>query len=141
MMTDPISDLLTRIRNAAKARHARVDVPASKLKTEVVRILKEEGFIQTYKLVEESKTRKVLRIFLKYSSDGSAAHLETRQAAVRRLGRAAQRDWRFGNQHRDHASRRDDGPSRTQGECRRRSALRSLVEARRRKNLCRGSEE
>ena len=56
MLTDPISDLLTRIRNAAKARHARVDMPASKLKTEVVRILKEEGYIQTYKLVEESKT-------------------------------------------------------------------------------------
>jgi small subunit ribosomal protein S8 len=69
MMTDPISDLLTRIRNAAKARHARVDVPASKLKTEIARILKEEGYIQTYKLVEESKTRKSLRVFLKYTSD------------------------------------------------------------------------
>ena len=79
MMTDPISDLLTRIRNAAKARHARVDVPASKLKTEVVRILKEEGFIQTYKLVEESKTRKVLRIFLKYSSDRRSAITDLRR--------------------------------------------------------------
>jgi small subunit ribosomal protein S8 len=69
MMTDPISDLLTRIRNAAKARHARVDVPASKLKTEIARILKEEGYIQTYKLVEESKTRKSLRVFLKYTQD------------------------------------------------------------------------
>ena len=69
MMTDPISDLLTRIRNGAKARHARVDVPASKLKTEIARILKEEGYIQTYKLVEESKTRKQLRVFLKYTQD------------------------------------------------------------------------
>jgi small subunit ribosomal protein S8 len=73
MMTDPISDMLTRIRNAAAARHPRVDMPASKLKTEIVRILKEEGYIQTYKLVEESKTRKVLRVFLKYSSDRRSA--------------------------------------------------------------------
>ena len=68
-MTDPISDLLTRIRNAAKARHARVDIPASKLKVEVARILKEEGYIQTYKLIEESKTHKVLRVFLKYTPE------------------------------------------------------------------------
>jgi small subunit ribosomal protein S8 len=69
MMTDPISDFLTRIRNAAKARHARVDIPASKLKVEVARILKEEGYIQTYKLIEESKTHKVLRVFLKYTPE------------------------------------------------------------------------
>jgi small subunit ribosomal protein S8 len=73
MMTDPISDLLTRIRNAAAARHPRVDMPASKLKTEIVRILKEEGYIQTYKLVDENKTRKILRVFLKYSSDRHSA--------------------------------------------------------------------
>jgi small subunit ribosomal protein S8 len=73
MMTDPISDLLTRIRNAASARHPRVDMPASKLKTEIVRILKEEGYIQTYKLVDENKTRKTLRVFLKYSSDRHSA--------------------------------------------------------------------
>ncbi len=69
MMTDPISDLLTRIRNAAHAKLARVDIPASKLKAEIARILKEEGYIQTYKLVEESKTRKTLRVFLKYTPD------------------------------------------------------------------------
>src|SRR6202158_5871403 len=69
MQTDPISDLLTRIRNAAKARHARVDIPTSKLKAEVARILKEEGYISTYKLVEENKTRKTLRLFLKYTPD------------------------------------------------------------------------
>jgi small subunit ribosomal protein S8 len=73
MMTDPISDLLTRIRNAAMARHSRVDIPASKLKTEIARILKEEGYIQTYKLVDESKTRKTLRVFLKYTSDRRSA--------------------------------------------------------------------
>ncbi len=69
MLTDPISDLLTRIRNAAHARHARVDMPASKLKTEIARILKEEGYIATYKLVDESKVRKTLRVFLKYTPD------------------------------------------------------------------------
>jgi small subunit ribosomal protein S8 len=69
MQTDPISDMLTRIRNAAKARHARVEIPASKLKIEIARVLKEEGFIATYKLVDEMKTRKALRLFLKYTPD------------------------------------------------------------------------
>jgi small subunit ribosomal protein S8 len=69
MITDPISDLLTRIRNAARAQHPRVDVPASKLKIEIARILKEEGYLSTYKLVDESKVRKTLRLFLKYTPD------------------------------------------------------------------------
>ncbi len=69
MQTDPIADLLTRIRNGARARHARVDMPASKLKIEIARILKEEGYISTYKVVEETKTRKTLRVFLKYNPD------------------------------------------------------------------------
>jgi len=73
MQTDPISDLLTRIRNAARAKHARVDVPASKLKTEIARILKEEGYISTFKLVDESKVRKTLRVFLKYTPDKRSA--------------------------------------------------------------------
>ena len=49
-MTDPIADMLTRVRNAINARHPKVDVPASKLKTEIARILREEGFILNYKL-------------------------------------------------------------------------------------------
>lgn len=69
MQTDPIADLLTRLRNAARARHQRVDVPSSKLKTEIARILKEEGFISTFKLVDDNKPRKTLRLFLKYTSD------------------------------------------------------------------------
>jgi len=69
MQTDPVSDMLTRIRNAARARHARVEVPASKLKIEIARVLKEEGYISTYKVVDESKTRKALRLFLKYTTD------------------------------------------------------------------------
>jgi len=69
MQTDPIADFLTRIRNAAAAKHQRVDVPASKLKTEIARILKEEGYISTFKMVDESKTRRQLRVFLKYTPD------------------------------------------------------------------------
>ncbi len=69
MNTDPVADLLTRIRNAARARHARVDVPASKLKIEIARILKEEGYISAYKVVDETKARKTLRVFLKYTPD------------------------------------------------------------------------
>ncbi len=88
MMTDPISDLLTRIRNAAQARHSRVDIPASKLKTEIARILKEEGYIQTYKLVDESKTRKTLRVFLKYTSDRRSAITD-----LRRISRPGKRTY------------------------------------------------
>ena len=88
MQTDPISDMLTRIRNAAGAKHARVELPASKLKIEIARVLKEEGYISTYKVVEEGKTRKNLRVFLKYTSDrrpvitGPETHLASRQPAV-----------------------------------------------------------
>jgi small subunit ribosomal protein S8 len=69
MVTDPIADLLTRIRNAVRAKHPRVDIPASKLKTEIARVLKEEGYISTYKLVDDNKVRKTLRVFLKYTPD------------------------------------------------------------------------
>jgi small subunit ribosomal protein S8 len=81
MQTDPISDLLTRIRNAARARHARVDVPTSRLKVEVARILKEEGFISTYKLVEENKIRKTLRVFLKYTPDRRSVITDLRRVS------------------------------------------------------------
>src|SRR5260370_40741401 len=67
MQTDPIADFLTRLRNAAAAKHQRVDVPVSKLKTEIARILKDEGYISTFKLGDENKTRKILRVFLKYT--------------------------------------------------------------------------
>jgi len=69
MQTDPVADMLTRIRNAARARHARVDLPASKLKIEIARILKEEGFLASYKVVEESRVKRSLRLFLKYTAD------------------------------------------------------------------------
>lgn len=70
-MTDPIADMLTRIRNGIQARHERIEVPASKLKVEVARILKSEGFISNYKLVE-AEIQGTLRIYLKYSQDGES---------------------------------------------------------------------
>lgn len=75
-MTDPIADMLTRVRNAVTARHARVDMPASKLKTEIARILQDEGYIAGYKLVEEKPARAgamprpVMRVLLKYGPGG-----------------------------------------------------------------------
>lgn len=66
-MSDPIADLLTRIRNAVQAQHATVDVPASKLKVEICRVLKEEGFIQDY-VVSEATAQGLVRVTLKYSA-------------------------------------------------------------------------
>lgn len=64
--SDPIADMLTRIRNAQLARHPKVDVPASKLKMDIARILKEEGFITNFKLAEDGAKRSI-RIYLKYT--------------------------------------------------------------------------
>ena len=68
MTTDPIADLLTRIRNASRAKHPRVDLPSSKLKVEVARILKDEGYLANFKVVEE-KGKETLRVFLRYTPD------------------------------------------------------------------------
>ena len=75
-MTDPISDMLTRLRNAVSAKHSRVDMPASKLKAEIARILLVEGYIQGFRIVEEPaekagrQPRQVIRVFLKYGPHG-----------------------------------------------------------------------
>jgi len=72
-MTDPIADMLTRIRNAVHARHPRVDIPASRFKAEIARILEREGYISATKLVEsgdQASTRPVLRLTLKYGPRG-----------------------------------------------------------------------
>jgi small subunit ribosomal protein S8 len=77
-MTDPIADMLTRLRNAVIAKHPRVDVPVSKLKVEIARILEDEGYIQGFKLVDEKSPeavkaaapRQVIRIALKYGPNG-----------------------------------------------------------------------
>ncbi len=68
VMTDPLADMLTRIRNANKAKHEKVDVPASNLKAQIARILKEEGYIKNYKLIKDGR-QGILRIYLKYEGD------------------------------------------------------------------------
>jgi small subunit ribosomal protein S8 len=77
-MTDPIADMLTRLRNAVLAKHSRVDVPVSRLKVEIAKILEDEGFIQGYRVVDEKLDkgvkvkvpRQVIRIMLKYGPHG-----------------------------------------------------------------------
>ena len=71
-LTDPVADFLTRIRNSIRARHQKLDVPASKLKAEIARILKEEGYISNFKPAEENGM-KVLRVYLKYGANNEAA--------------------------------------------------------------------
>ena len=65
MKSDPIADLLTRIRNASRAEHEKVDVPSSRLKVRVCEILKEEGFIKNFRVLEDTK-QNVLRVYMKY---------------------------------------------------------------------------
>src|SRR5436305_12783 len=83
-MTDPIADMLTRIRNAIAAKHSRVDIPASKLKLEIARILKEEGYINNF-VVKGEGVKKIVRIFLRYDSRGTSSI--TYLARVSRPGR------------------------------------------------------
>jgi len=71
-LTDPVADFLTRIRNSIRARHQKLDVPASKLKAEIARILKDEGYIANYKATEENG-QKVIRVYLKYGTNNEAA--------------------------------------------------------------------
>ena len=66
-MTDPIADMLTRIRNANMAGHERVEIPSSKIKAEIARILAEEGFVRNFRLLEDGK-QGILRIYLKYGN-------------------------------------------------------------------------
>ncbi len=66
-MTDPIADMLTRIRNACGSKHRRVDLPASRVKVEIARILKENNYVQDYRLVENEAGHKLLRVILRYA--------------------------------------------------------------------------
>ena len=84
-MTDPIADLLTRIRNAYRVRHDRLDVPASGLKREICQILKDEGFIEDFVLLDEGPTSKYIRIQLRYAKEGEP--LVRRIQRVSRPGR------------------------------------------------------
>jgi small subunit ribosomal protein S8 len=83
MTSDPIADMLTRVRNAMASRHPKVDVPASRLKAEIARILKEEGYIVNFKVAEEG-VKRVIKIYLKYSA--ANAPVITRIERVSRPG-------------------------------------------------------
>ena len=83
-VSDPVADMLTRIRNGFRARHQRVDMPSSKLKVEIARVLKEEGYISNYKVSEEKK-KQTLRVFLRYAPNGTS--VISKIARVSRPGR------------------------------------------------------
>ncbi len=87
-MTDPIADFLTRIRNAIGVKHDRVDMPVSKIKRELCRILKQEGFIEDYEEIEAQPVNQ-LRVFLRYTADGAPAIL--RLTRVSKPGRRVYR--------------------------------------------------
>jgi small subunit ribosomal protein S8 len=96
-MTDPIADMLTRIRNAVIAKHTRVDMPASRIKSDIARILQDEGYIQGFKLLDEpgasnAAGTKLLRLFLKYGPHG-----ERLITGVQRISRPGRRVY-FGRQ-------------------------------------------
>jgi len=67
-MTDPLADMLSRIRNASKAKHEKVDIPASNLKIQVARILKDEGYLKNYKVIKDGR-QGMIRVYLKYEGD------------------------------------------------------------------------
>jgi len=84
MMTDPIADMLTRIRNGLKAKHEVVEIPASKMKIEIAKILKAEGYIKNFKLNQDNK-QGVLKVFLKYKDEEAPVILDLQR--VSRPGR------------------------------------------------------
>lgn len=78
MITDPIADMLTRIRNAIKLKADKVDIPASRMKIEIAKILKEEGFIKSYKIIKD-KRQGLIRINLKYTPNGASVISDLRR--------------------------------------------------------------
>lgn len=81
-MTDPIADMLTRLRNAIGARHRRVDMPSSKLKVQVARILKESSYITDYRVIDTEEGRKLLRVILKYAAGGQPVIRELKRIST-----------------------------------------------------------
>ena len=81
-MTDPIADMLTRLRNAIGAAHRRVDMPSSKIKVQVARILKESSYITAYRVIETEEGRKVLRVILKYAAGGQPVIRELKRIST-----------------------------------------------------------
>ncbi|MEI9812495.1 MAG: 30S ribosomal protein S8 [Acidobacteriota bacterium] len=132
MTSDPIADMLTRIRNGLSARHTKVDVPASRLKTEIAKILKDEGFIANYKLTDDGP-KKSIRIYLKYTPGNMPVI-----SRIERVSRPGCRVYvgskevprvlgRFGCEHPDNAGRSHDRRLGAQSRRGRRSVVPGLV--------------
>jgi small subunit ribosomal protein S8 len=81
-MTDPVADMLTRIRNACGSKHRRVDMPTSKLKVEIARLLKEANFVNDFREIETEEGRKLLRIVLKYAQGGQPVIRELKRVST-----------------------------------------------------------
>ncbi len=77
-VSDPIADMLTRVRNAMQAGHLKVDIPSSKLKMSIAKILKDEGYVKNFKIIDDNK-QKILRVYLKYNDLNQAAILKMRK--------------------------------------------------------------
>lgn len=92
-MTDPVADLLSRIRTALMSKHDRLDAPASKLKLEICKLLQQQGFIDGFQLLEDDSVKKQVRIFLKYTAEGDPVirHLRRVSTPGRRVYRQASR--------------------------------------------------
>ena len=86
MMTDPIADLFTRIRNGLMVRHPRIDVPGSKMKARILEILKEEGYIKNFRIYEDN-LQGIIRVYLKYSDDQSVIR------GIKRISKPGRRNY------------------------------------------------
>lgn len=86
-LNDPIADMLTRIRNACASKHRRVDMPVSKMKVEIARILKESNFIQDYRTVEQEDGKTLLRVILKYAHGGQSVIRQAQRVSTPGLRR------------------------------------------------------
>jgi small subunit ribosomal protein S8 len=90
-MTDPVADLLSRIRTAHVAKHDRLDLPASQLKSEICGLLKEQGYISKYEILDEDPVKQQIRVYLKYTDDGEPMirHMKRVSKPGRRVYRRA----------------------------------------------------
>ncbi len=131
-LTDPVADLLTRIRNAVRSHHVKVDVPSSKLKLEIVKILQDEGYVGGYKLNEENG-RPLLKVQLKYGPNDQPVISNLRRVSQPGcrvyIGRHQNppRPRRPRHLHPQHPPRGHDRPPGPQARRRRRTPLRGLV--------------
>ena len=129
VITDPIADMLTRIRNAYTAKHDEVSVPASTIKKAIAEILLDEGYIKGYEMKDEGP-KKTMNIALKYGPNRhhrSQEDIQARPARICPQGQCTQGPQRNGHSYPFHQPRRDDRPRSPQAGRRRRSPLLYLV--------------